>query len=588
MSTISRFLLATLILVPLGAGAQVRPTPRRQAPQPPQPPQGPQAPRVAPRPSPTPRAQDRMFEQWWPDAELFREHLDLSFREAFDTEEMRATMRDAMRDARRQMAPLARPEVMLDAFPVDVPSPRIEWDAAPLATPMPHIEWETRPLMDLAPRVQTPRAFPMEFPGSAIEMTRPRAPWLSQDPGDSLYRQARELLNGGEYRRAVASFRELATRMPTSGYAADAHYWWAFALYRIGGTDELRLAIEVLDTQKAKYPGAKMLAQSDALSLRIRGALAARGDAAYAAQLRTAAADSALRCDREEQSVRAEALNALVQADPSGAMPVLQKMLARKDSCSAPLRRTAVFLVGSRSGQPGNVALLSQVARTDPSLEVRASALEWLARAPGDEALATLEEVARDGGEEQVQRAAVRALVAHPSARARQAVRTLVERDATPERLRLEALGAFSRDRSTSEDIAWMRTLYGRVSNARVRSRIVSTLSSIGGADVDAWLLTMARNPEESSESRRYAIRRVGKTLPIAELGKLYDSSAERPIRETLIETLGQRPEGEATDKLIDIVKTGTDPHLRSRAISALSSKKDPRTLRLLMEIIDK
>lgn len=417
---------------------------------------------------------------------------------------------------------------------------------------------------------------------------RPRAPWLSQDPGDSLYRQARELLNGGEYRRAVASFRELATRMPTSGYAADAHYWWAFALYRIGGTDELRLAIEVLDTQKAKYPGARMLAQSDALSLRIRGALAARGDAASAAQLRSAAADSALRCDREEQSVRAEALNALVQADPAGAMPVLQKTLARKDSCSAPLRRTAVFLVGSRSAQAGGVALLSQVARIDPSLDVRASALEWLARAPGDEALATLEEVARDAGEERVQRAAVRALVAHPSTRARQAVRTLVERDATPERLRLEALGAFSRDRSTSDDIAWMRTLYGRTDNARIKARIVSTLSSIGGADVEAWLLAMARNTEESSESRRYAIRRVGKTLPIAELGKLYDSSAERPIREVLIETLGQRPEGEATDKLLDIVKTGTDPHLRGRAISALSSKKDPRTLRLLMEIIDK
>ena len=42
------------------------------------------------------------------------------------------------------------------------------------------------------------------------------------------------------------------------------------------------------------------------------------------------------------------------------------------------------------------------------------------------------------------------------------------------------------------------------------------------------------------------------------------------------------------TDKLLDIVKTGTDPQLRSRAISALTSKKDPRTLRLLMEIIDK
>ena len=40
--------------------------------------------------------------------------------------------------------------------------------------------------------------------------------------------------------------------------------------------------------------------------------------------------------------------------------------------------------------------------------------------------------------------------------------------------------------------------------------------------------------------------------------------------------------------KLIDIVKTGTDPRLRNQAINALTRKKDPRSTRLLMEIIDK
>jgi len=417
---------------------------------------------------------------------------------------------------------------------------------------------------------------------------RPRAPWLRQDPGDSLYRSARELLNGGEYRRAAGAFRELSTRMPTSGYAPDAHYWWAFALYRIGGTDELRQAIEVLDTQKSKYPGAKMLAQSDALSLRIRGALASRGDVEAARTIRTAAGDSALRCDREEQSVQVEALNALTQSDPDGAMPVLQKILARTDTCSAALRHSAVFLIGNKRRDAGGVTILARVARTDPSFDVRGAALQWLARAPGDDALNVLEELARDSSEERLQRASVRALVSHPSARARQVVRGIVERESTPERLRLEALSAFDKERSSSEDVTWMRTLYGRTENARVKARIVSTLSNIGGPEVDQWMLAMARNTEERSDTRRYAVRRVGKTLPIAELAKLYDASAERAIRETLIETLGQRAEGEATDKLLDIVKSGTDPQLRSRAISALTSKKDPRTLRLLMEIIDK
>ncbi|MEP7383880.1 MAG: HEAT repeat domain-containing protein [Gemmatimonadota bacterium] len=417
---------------------------------------------------------------------------------------------------------------------------------------------------------------------------RPRAPYLQGDPADSLYRLARELLNSGEYRRAAVAFRELSSRMPTSGYAPDALYWQAFALYRIGGTTEMRSAIEALELQKAKYPGARLQSENATLSLRIRGALAVRGDAAAAAAIRTAAGDSALRCDREEQAVRVEALNALTQSDPDGAMPILQKTLARRDSCSATLRRTAVFLIGNKNRDAGGVALLAQVARNDPSVEVRGSALEWLARVPGDDALAVLEELSRDTSEARVQQAAVRALVRHTSPRARQLVRSIVERSDSPERLRLEALSAFDKDRATSDDIAWMRTLYARTDNERVKARIVNTLANIGGDDVDQWMLTMARNVDESSDTRRYAVRRVGRRLPIAELAKLYDTSTERAIREVLIETLAQRAEGEATDKLLDIVKSGTDPQLRSRAISALTRKKDPRTLRLLMEIIDK
>jgi hypothetical protein len=133
-----------------------------------------------------------------------------------------------------------------------------------------------------------------------------------------------------------------------------------------------------------------------------------------------------------------------------------------------------------------------------------------------------------------------------------------------------------------------MRTLYSRTENPRIKSRIVSTLSNIGGTDVDQWMMTVARNPDESSETRRYAMRRVGRTLPIPQLASMYDASTERPLRESLIESLAQRTEAEATDKLIDIVKTGTDPQLRRMAISALTRKKDPRTMRLLMEIIDK
>lgn len=429
---------------------------------------------------------------------------------------------------------------------------------------------------------------------SGLRTTSPRAAWpgvsfhSQGDPADSLYRQAHELLRRGEYRRAATIFRELPTKFPSSAYQADALYWQSFALYRIGGSTELRAALEALEQHRAKYPGAKNRTDAATLTTRITGALASRGDAAAIARLRNTATDSALRCDSEEMQVRAAALNALSQSDPDGAMQLLERTLTRKDECTAPLRRTAVFLVGSKRRDAAAVTLLSQVARSDPSYEVRASALEWLARMPGDDALTLLEELARDGTDERMQRTAVRALVANPSARARQYVRGIVERSETPERLRLEAVGAFDKERSTTEDATWLRTMYSRTDNARLKSRIIQTLANIGGQDMDQWMMTLARNPDESSEIRRYALRRVVRTMPIADVGRMYDAAAERPLRESLIEALATRPESEATDKLIEIVKTGTDPRLRNQAINALTRKKDPRSTRLLMEIIDK
>lgn len=438
-------------------------------------------------------------------------------------------------------------------------------------------------------RWATPEAAPYAYAHTIDSWGRAgKVTYFQGDPADSLYKHAHELLRRGEYRRAAATFKDIPTRYPSTAYQADALYWQAFALYRAGSTAELRSALAVLDQHRTRYPGVRNRADAAALTTRITGALAARGDATAVANLRNAATDSAYRCDSEEMQVRTAALNALSQSDPDGAVDLLQRTLARKDECTAPLRRTAVLLLGSKRKDAAAVSVLAEVARTDPSSDVRSAALSWLARMPGDEALQVLEEVSRDNSDERMQRTAVRALVQVESPRARQYVRRIVEREETPERIRMEAVSAFDKEKSGPEDIAWLRAVYSRIDNARLKARIVQTLGNIGGPELDQWLMALASNQEESSDIRRYALRHVVRTMPIAEIGKMYDASAERPLRESLIDALASRPESEATDKLIEIVKTGTDPRLRNQAINAITRKKDPRSTRLLMEIIDK
>jgi HEAT repeat protein len=227
------------------------------------------------------------------------------------------------------------------------------------------------------------------------------------------------------------------------------------------------------------------------------------------------------------------------------------------------------------------------VAKNDPSVDVQVEAISVIGRLPNEEGVPVLEELARSA-DERVQRAAVRALVRHPSARARASVRTLVESDNVSERVRSEALSAFDADRATADDVAWLRALYAKAATPTLKARILSAIVRMGGPEVDQWLVTIARDETQPSEIRSTAMRRIGETMSIADLGKLYDSATQQRFRSEIINVLGKRKEDAASDKLIDIIKNGTDPSLRRSAIQAITNKNDPRATQLLLEIINK
>lgn len=493
-----------------------------------------------------------------------------------------------------------------------------------------------------------------------------------QDPADSLYREARALLNRGEWRKAATHFSQIAQRQPVSRYAADALHWQAFALYRIGGTTELREALASLDARRSRFPEASSKSESDALATRISSALAARGDVAARERLARTTAGAASACDSEEISVRTSALNALMRSDPGAAQALLARVLERRDECSVPLRKNAVMLIGTR-GDASAKARLADVVQNDPSAEVRGDAIGYLAKVSGDEVVATLDAVIRNGSEDEgVQRAAVRALGEHESPRARAAIRALVERSSASERLRLEALSTFDRGggyqyafsttgyssaamayscsgdgcavapvppvppvapaapvpavasvpssagagaprgaassggrmstdgppnafasalreserRLAPEDAAWLRGVYPRLETTRLKSRAASVLSRATDEATRTWLMGLILREEEPADVRATVLSRLGRDLPIAQLNRFYDAASNRAVREQIVSVLGDRKEPEATDKLIEIVRSGTDPNLRRSAISALTRKNDPRTTQLLLELI--
>jgi HEAT repeat protein len=426
--------------------------------------------------------------------------------------------------------------------------------------------------------------FERQFGGIAGE---PPKSWAGSDPADSLYRLAREALNHGEYRRAAQLFGDISQRFPSSAYAADARYWRAFALYRIGGASDLRDALASLQDTSLSYRHASLRADAATLAARIRGALAVQGDPQARQQVGRAASDAGQACDREDLAVRIEALNSLGQTDPATTTPILRRVLARRDDCSASLRRAALWLLGRRTDAEAT-GLVMASARTDPDIRVRADALRFLAAMPGDQAIATIEEIARTPGNDELQRAAVSALGRSETPRARQSIRNIIERTDLSESLRATALASVDADHS-SDNGAYIRSIYPRLDTPRLKASAIRALARVGGTDNEQWLLSVVRNPNEPVDVRAMALRYAGRSsIPITDLVRMYDVAGDRPLREQLVSLYAQRPDPQATDKLLEIARTGTDPDMRRLAISALARKNDPRTKQILLEIIDK
>jgi HEAT repeat protein len=422
----------------------------------------------------------------------------------------------------------------------------------------------------------------------------PPAPWLQGDPADSLYRAARESLNRRDFRRAADLFAQLPGRYPQSGYAPDALYWQAFALYRLGGEPELRDALGALRTQQERFPKASTKGDAKALERRIQGELARRGDEEAAAEVHEAAesaaeageSDEGADCDEDGDDMKVAALNALIHMNAERARPILQRVLARRDAASACLRKKAVFLVAQGGGE-GVERVLVEAARTDPDVEVREQAVFWLSQVEGEQAVGALDSILRSSKDPRVQEKAVFALSQHESPKAQQALRAYAERADLSDDLREKAIFWIGQ-RGGAENGGYLRALFGRLKSEQLRNKILFSVSQMDGAENARWLLGVARDRAQPIEIRKQALFWAGQGgAPMAELGALYSTMDDPEMREQLIFVYSQRDEPAALDKLLEIARRDPNPDMRKKALFWLGQSDDPRAAKALQEIIE-
>ncbi|HET7233095.1 MAG TPA: HEAT repeat domain-containing protein [Longimicrobium sp.] len=409
-----------------------------------------------------------------------------------------------------------------------------------------------------------------------------------QDPADRLYRQGREALNRNDWMTAARRFQQIRQGYPRSSYTPDALYWEAWARYRTGRADQMRMALGGLDTQRQQYPRARTRGDADELRLRIQTDLARQGDS-DAAENVAGAARTAAQCGRRggDDDERMAALNALLQMDADQAMPLLKGVLARRDACSEALRAKAVFLVAQKAGNDAEGVLLD-VVRNDPSAEVRGQAVFWLGQSGGERAVDAIEQILRTSRDADIQEKAVFALSQNRSPRAGQLLRAYAERDGLPDNVREKAIFWIGQHPS-ADNAQFLRGLFGRLRDGGLKEKVLFSLSQMRGMGNERWLMNVAADAGQSVEVRKKALFWAGQAgVPVAEFTGLYDRVRDQDMREQVIFVLSQRMRDPgAFDKLIDIARREPDADLRKKAIFWLGQSRDPRAARVLSDLIN-
>ncbi len=469
--------------------------------------------------------------------------------------------------------------------------------------------------------------------------TEAPAAWNQQDPADSIYRAAREAMNQREYEQAAERFHEVWNQYARSTYAPDAMYWEAYNRYRLGGTEELEHALSLLELQGRRYPEASTRQEGDApaLATRIRGMLARRGNESAAAEIvavanemagmgssiaaeaseqaarlaeqvaahsdqiaemaeqaaRRGLAIAGMRADtddipqecREQAETQLAALNALIQMNADRAMPVLRRVMERRDPCSVVLRRRAVFLIADKEA-PESLDILLAAANDDPDLEVRRQAVYWLSEVDDPRAVDALARFVRESDDNQTRERAIFALSQHSSPRAMEVVREVAQDESMPTRLRDRAIFWLGEE-GTPEDIEALKQLFDGIDNETLAERILFSVGQTGRQEDARWLLSVATDANRPTELRRKAIFWAAEAgISAAELGRLYDQLQDPELKERVIFGLSESDDPAAIDRLVEIARTETDSRLRSRAIFWLGNSNDERAADVLMEIL--
>lgn len=287
-----------------------------------------------------------------------------------------------------------------------------------------------------------------------------------------------------------------------------------------------------------------------------------------------------------------DALLPAMLADSANSAPQLVA-IARNTSLPRETRRSALSYMGrSTDGMQTIPASVTEpilaIARDETDNQsVRQQALAVLGRLDHGAGIEPLIQLSQQNQSTWLAKESMSTLARSGDPRARQYLRTAVKRTDLPEDVLVVALRALGQDYATAQDAALLREVYPSLQSDRAREAVFSALADMGGSENTKWLLSLAQNGDTPIQTRRRAVDAASRAgAPIGDLIKLYDTTTDPGMKESLINVYMRSGDKQAVDKLVSIVKGEDNISVRRRAISQLSRSEDPRIKAALAEIV--
>jgi TolA-binding protein len=338
-----------------------------------------------------------------------------------------------------------------------------------------------------------------------------------------------------------------------AGNRADAAlYWKAYTLNKLGRRDEASAALAELHS---KYASSRWMDDAKALEIEVKQS-------------------SGQKVTPESQSddeLKLLALNGLMQSDPDRAIPILERLL--KGAQSPRVKRDAIYVLAANSN-PKAQQLLEQIARGssgNPDLQLQA--IQYLGRTSKQPNRAPLlMEIYNSSNDQTVKRAILNSFNSNND---KDRLMQLAKAEKNAE-LRMDII----RRIASSGDQTDVYQFYQAETDPALKAELLRMMN--GRSD---HLIEIARS-EKDAKLRRIAVQSLAsvRSQPATDaLVAMYASETDPQVKRSIVNALyGQKN----VTALVQLGRKETDPELKREIVRELVNMKSPEATQFLEEIL--